>query len=51
MTLNELKDKLKQFRIELTDIQLSQLDNYAYFLKEYNEKINLTAITEYSEII
>ena len=30
---------------------MSQLNDYASFLKEYNEKVNLTAITEYGEIL
>lgn len=51
MELLELKDKLKAFDINLDDKQLEQLDTYAKFLVEYNEKINLTAITEYGDII
>lgn len=51
MELFELKDKLSEKGIELSDKQLEQLDTYAKFLVEYNEKINLTAITEYGEII
>ena len=31
--------------------QLEQLDVYAAFLKDYNEKINLTAITEYEDVL
>ena len=46
MTLKELQDKLK-----LSDTQVKQLDEYANFLIEYNEKINLTAITNYEDII
>lgn len=46
MKLEELKNIFK-----LSDIQEKQLDNYAKFLIEYNEKINLTAITEYEDII
>lgn len=46
MKLDELK---KEFN--LTDDMLNKLDTYAKFLIEYNEKINLTAITEYDEII
>ena len=46
MTLIELKDKLK-----LSDIQVKQFDEYAKFLIEYNKKVNLTAITDYEEII
>lgn len=46
MKLDELK---KEFN--LTDEMVNKLDSYAKFLIEYNEKINLTAITEYDEII
>lgn len=46
MTLKELQDKLK-----LSDTQAKQLDEYANFLIEYNEKVNLTAITNYEDII
>lgn len=50
MNLNNLKDKLKEY-IDLNETMLKQLDTYALFLKEYNEKINLTAIVEYEDII
>ena len=46
MKLEELK---KIFN--LNDVQTNQLDTYANFLIEYNEKINLTAITNYEDII
>ncbi len=36
--------------MELTDLQLEKLDRYAELLVEWNEKINLTAITEPDEI-
>ena len=45
----ELKDLNKI--VKMSDEQLNQFDSYARFLVEYNEKINLTAITEYSEIV
>lgn len=51
MELLELKDKLSAWKVELSDKQLEQLDTYAKFLVEYNEKINLTAITEYGDIV
>lgn len=51
MKLLELKETLLKHNIELNDGQLEQFDKYAKFLKEYNEKINLTAITDYEEII
>jgi len=37
--------------IELKDEQLEQFDKYRILLKEWNEKINLTAITEDEEIV
>ena len=37
---------LKQYDIEISDLQFEQLDKYAEILVEYNEKVNLTAITD-----
>ncbi len=51
MNLNELKEECLKFNIELSDKQLMQFDSYAKLLKEYNQKINLTAIDEYEEVI
>ena len=34
------------YKIHLTDIQLEQLERYFRLLVEWNEKINLTAITD-----
>ena len=51
MTLQEFKKALKNKNIELTDKMIEQLNFYAAYLKEYNEKINLTAITEYEEVL
>ena len=51
MTIKELEDHLNERGIVLTPRMAEQLDCYALFLKEYNEKINLTAITDYEEII
>lgn len=43
-------DKFKaaagNFNIELTSEQIEKFDEYARFLAEYNEKVNLTAITD-----
>ena len=44
-------EELKNLKIEITDEMLDRLNAYASFLVEYNEKINLTAITDYEEII
>lgn len=51
MTKEEFINKLNKEGISLNEGQLDKLDNYASFLKEYNEKINLTAITEYEEVL
>ena len=51
MTLSELKDALEKRGIILDERMADQLDLYAAYLKEYNEKINLTAITEYEEVL
>ena len=51
MKINEFKDELLKRNIALTERQLEQFDIYARYLKEYNEKINLTAITEYEEVL
>lgn len=37
---------LQKYNIVLTDEQLDKLDRYAQILVEYNEKVNLTAITD-----
>ncbi len=37
---------LKKYDIELSEKQLEQLDKYAEILVDYNEKVNLTAITD-----
>ena len=41
---------LKDIDITLSDYQLEQFDKYYKFLLEYNEKVNLTAITEETEV-
>ena len=51
MTLDEFKNACKKRNIRLTDKMIEQLNFYAEYLKEYNEKINLTAITDYEEVL
>jgi len=46
-----LKDLSKQINIELTDEQINEFEQYQDLLLEWNEKINLTAITEENDII
>ncbi len=47
----ELKEKAKLINIELEENQIKKFYNYMNLLLEWNEKINLTAITEPNEII
>lgn len=47
----ELKEKAKLINIELEDKQTEKFYNYMNLLLEWNEKINLTAITEPKEVI
>lgn len=51
MTLEELKNACHELGIELSEKQLAQFDRYADLLKEWNEKMNLTAIVEKEEVI
>lgn len=46
-----LKDKALHFGVELDETALERFDIYARLLVEWNEKINLTAITEPEEIV
>ena len=51
MTLEEFKKSLSDRNINLTQDMIDKLNVYAEYLKEYNEKINLTAITKYEEVL
>ncbi len=46
-----LCDKLKEIDITINKVQVEQFFNYMKLLLEWNEKINLTAITDENEII
>ncbi len=50
MTYEELKAALAP-KVMLTDGMIAQLKTYAALLKEWNEKMNLTAISEESEVV
>lgn len=51
MTFVEILDKAaKEYGITLTDEQLSQFDKYQELLLEWNEKMNLTALTEPNDV-
>ena len=41
-----IKSATTGYKFQLTDIQLEQLERYFRLLVEWNEKINLTAITD-----
>lgn len=46
----DFKELLQKVNIELTDEKASSFDTYYKFLIEYNEKVNLTAITDYEGV-
>lgn len=50
MNINEFITELEKLDIILTEIQLKQLETYYELLVEWNEKINLTAITEKNQV-
>ena len=45
-----LKDAANKYGISLNEVQIDQFDRYFQLLIEWNEKINLTAITEPKEV-
>ena len=45
------KEKYSACGIELDEFQLSQLDKLETLMVEYNQKVNLTRITEHDEIV
>lgn len=49
--MKQLLDDLKVWNITLTDKQINQFNLYSQLLVEWNEKINLTAITDHDEIL
>lgn len=51
MRQEEFVQALQTLHIALSDTQLLQLQEYAELLKTWNEKMNLTAITEYEEVL
>lgn len=46
-----INDILKDFNIELSDEQIDKFEKYYELLTEWNNKINLTAITEHDEVV
>ena len=50
MNQSKFVEELKKLDIEITDKQLNQLERYYELLVEYNEKVNLTAITNKEDV-
>lgn len=50
MKINEFIESLKKINIDITEKQLEQLERYYELLVEYNEKMNLTGITEKEQV-
>src|SRR5699024_8189069 len=50
MTKDEIVDYLRKEGIEVTEEQMKQFDTYFNTLVEWNETMNLTAITEDKEV-
>ena len=50
MNLNEFKVEVDKLGIKVTEEEISKLEKYALLLKEWNGKINLTAITEKEQV-
>ena len=48
---NKITDLSKKINIDLTEKQIQDFYNYMNLLLEWNEKVNLTAITEMDDII
>lgn len=49
--MSQLKKDALQFGVELSEMQLSQFYDYYQLLIDWNEKINLTAITDFDEVL
>lgn len=50
MNINDFINELKKINIEINNNQLKQLNRYYELLVEYNEKMNLTGITEKNQV-
>lgn len=50
MNIREFEQSLKEKGIDLSPVQLDQFETYFKLLVEWNEKVNLTAITEKEEV-
>ena len=50
MTVEEFIQELQKLNISLTNEQIDQFEKYYLFLIQYNQKVNLTRITEKKEV-
>ncbi|MBB5174776.1 16S rRNA (guanine(527)-N(7))-methyltransferase RsmG [Texcoconibacillus texcoconensis] len=50
MNRDQFRDRLKQHHIELNQEQLEQFDLYYRFLVDWNQRMNLTSITDEEEV-
>lgn len=50
MNLDGFKVEVEKLGIKVTDDEINKLEKYADLLKEWNEKINLTAITDKEQV-
>lgn len=50
MNIEEFKSEVGRLGIAVTDREINLLERYYELLIEYNEKINLTAITDKQEV-
>ena len=51
MNKNDFINELNKIGVILSEDQLNQLDKYYNMLVEYNKNVNLTAITEYNQVL
>ena len=49
--MDQFENELKELRIVLSDVQKQQFEEYYKLLVEWNEVMNLTAITDYKDVI
>ena len=49
--MDQFENELKELRIVLSDVQKQQSRNIISFMVEWNEVMNLTAITDYKDVM
>ena len=50
MNIDEFKREVEKLGILVTDEEINKLERYAFLLKDWNEKIHLTAITDKDQV-